>query len=119
MRTLAVAQIERAWCAYVEKRRQSGFLFRSDLRQSRGDRAVVSGRKCKGLLRKTPQSRLGKLAVASVQFLQNPRIVVGRRHDSDVLIVLRRGANQRWPADVYVLYELGHSHALFSGHLFE
>ena len=106
MRILAVAQIERARRANVEKRGQTGFIFGAHASQARADGAVVRGGQREGLLGQSPQRRFRKLAVAFVQLFENRRIVVGRNHHGDVLIVLGRRANQRGPADIDVLDQL-------------
>ena len=106
MRILAVAQVERARRANVEKGGQAGFVFGAHAARRALMARSYAAVSAKAFLASRHSVGSERLAFAFVQLFENRGIIVGRNHHRDVLIVLRRRANHGGTADIDVLDQL-------------
>ena len=70
------------------------------------DRAVVGGRMREGLLGEPEPRRRRQHRAVGAKLFEQRRIIAGVDNDPDVRVILRRGADHGWPADVDVLDRL-------------
>src|SRR5882762_3964996 len=114
MRVFAVAQrLNQPPAESAEIRRVGLELTSKPVR----DRGVIGGRAGIGLCRQASAQRQRCRALIGGEFVEHGLIILGFDDDSDIVVVLRRGADHRRPANVDVLDALLEAGALIDDRL--